>query len=69
MTGDPLVGWRLANFQIERLIGRGGMAQVYYGRDVKLKRLWHQLYQRRSLARLQSLGLPRLPLLLQGANT
>jgi serine/threonine protein kinase len=38
MTGDPLVGRRLANFQIERLIGRGGMPQVYYGRDVKLKR-------------------------------
>jgi serine/threonine protein kinase len=38
MARDPLVGRRLANFQIERLIGRGGMAQVYYGRDVKLKR-------------------------------
>ncbi len=38
MTGDPLLGRQLANFRIERLLGHGGMAQVYYGRDVKLER-------------------------------
>lgn len=35
---DPLLGRQLANFRLERTIGRGGMAQVYYGYDVKLKR-------------------------------
>jgi len=35
---DPLIGQQLANFHIERLLGRGGMARVYYGRDVKLHR-------------------------------
>lgn len=35
---DPLIGRQLANFRIERVLGRGGMAQVYYGRDVKLQR-------------------------------
>ncbi len=35
---DPLIGRQLANFRIEHLIGRGGMAQVYYGWDVKLER-------------------------------
>ncbi len=35
---DPLIGSQLANFRIEHLIGRGGMAQVYYGWDVKLER-------------------------------
>jgi serine/threonine protein kinase len=38
MSNDPLLGRRLANFQIERPLGRGGMAQVYYGQDVKLRR-------------------------------
>lgn len=38
MTDDPLIGSQLANFRIERLIGRGGMAVVYYGWDVKLER-------------------------------
>jgi serine/threonine protein kinase len=38
MTDDPLIGRQLANFRIERAIGRGGMAQVYYGQDVKLER-------------------------------
>jgi serine/threonine protein kinase len=38
MTDDPLIGRRLANFRIERLIGHGGMAQVYYGQDVTLHR-------------------------------
>jgi serine/threonine protein kinase len=35
---DTLVGQQLANFRIERLLGRGGMAKVYYGWDVKLER-------------------------------
>lgn len=35
---DALIGRQLANYRIERLIGRGGMAQVYYGTDVKLNR-------------------------------
>ncbi len=35
---DPLIGRQLANFRIERPLGRGGMAQVYYGWDVKLQR-------------------------------
>ncbi|MDM8526954.1 serine/threonine-protein kinase, partial [Anaerolineales bacterium HSG24] len=38
MSKDPLIGRTLANFVVERLLGRGGMAQVYYGRDVKLER-------------------------------
>ena len=38
MSLDPLIGRQLANFLIERPLGRGGMAQVYYGRDVKLDR-------------------------------
>lgn len=38
MTTDPLIGKQLANFRIERVIGRGGMAQVYFGQDVKLQR-------------------------------
>ncbi len=35
---DPLIGQQLANFRVERLLGSGGMAQVYYGRDVILQR-------------------------------
>lgn len=38
MTGDSLIGLQLANFRLERVLGRGGMAQVYYGWDVKLQR-------------------------------
>lgn len=38
MNKDPLIGRRLANFKLERVLGRGGMAQVYYGQDVKLQR-------------------------------
>ncbi|MCA9894344.1 MAG: protein kinase [Anaerolineae bacterium] len=33
-----LVGQQLANFKVERLLGRGGMAEVYFGRDVNLQR-------------------------------
>lgn len=35
---DPLIGMQLANFQVERLLGQGGMAMVYFGQDVKLHR-------------------------------
>ncbi|MCB0120134.1 MAG: serine/threonine protein kinase [Anaerolineales bacterium] len=35
---DPLIGMQLANFKVERLLGQGGMAMVYYGQDVKLHR-------------------------------
>ena len=38
MTHDPLIGQQLANFRLERVLGRGGMGQVYYGWDVKLQR-------------------------------
>ncbi len=38
MTPDPVLGRQLANFKIERVIGRGGMATVYFGHDVKLHR-------------------------------
>ncbi len=33
-----MIGRRLANFQIDSVIGRGGMAQVYHGLDVVLQR-------------------------------
>ena len=36
--GDPLIGKRLSNFVIKKALGHGGMAQVYYGQDVKLQR-------------------------------
>jgi serine/threonine protein kinase len=35
---DPLIGQHLASYQIEHLIGRGGMASVYYGWDSRLQR-------------------------------
>jgi serine/threonine protein kinase len=35
---DPLIGSQLANFRIERLLGQGGTATVYFGQDVKLHR-------------------------------
>ena len=38
MTDDPLIGRQLANYRLEHVSGRGGMAQVYYGIDVKLNR-------------------------------
>lgn len=37
-VADPLIGRQLANFLLEEVIGRGGMAIVYYGKDVKLNR-------------------------------
>lgn len=38
MNDDPLIGRQIATYRIERLLGRGGMATVYYGQDVNLKR-------------------------------
>ena len=38
MSSDSLVGLKLANFRVERLLGRGGMAEVYFGRDMNLQR-------------------------------
>jgi hypothetical protein len=35
---DSLVGHQLANYQIKRLVRRGGMASVYYGIDLQLQR-------------------------------
>lgn len=35
---SSLIGKHLANYQIERLLGRGGMASVYYGVDLQLQR-------------------------------
>jgi serine/threonine-protein kinase len=37
--GDFPAGARIANYQIERLIGRGGMAVVYLATDVRLDRM------------------------------
>jgi serine/threonine protein kinase len=38
MPDDPLIGHQLGNFRVERVIGRGGMATVYFGTDVRLQR-------------------------------
>lgn len=35
---DPLIGRQIATFNIQRQLGRGGMATVYYGQDINLKR-------------------------------
>ena len=35
---NPLIGRQLSNYRIERVIGRGGMATVYYGWDTSLER-------------------------------
>jgi serine/threonine protein kinase len=37
-VSEILIGRQFANFHIRRLLGRGGMAEVYYGWDVKLER-------------------------------
>lgn len=37
-SDDPLIDRQLSNFLVKRVLGRGGMAQVYYGEDVKLQR-------------------------------
>ncbi|MFN8377494.1 MAG: protein kinase [Anaerolineae bacterium] len=38
MSRDPLIGRTLSIYRIERLLGRGGMASVYFARDVNLQR-------------------------------
>jgi len=37
-VSDPLIGREIKNFRIERLLGRGGMARVYYAWDLNLDR-------------------------------
>jgi serine/threonine protein kinase len=37
-TTDPLIGTRLGDYEIRRLIGRGGIARVYEGYDPNLER-------------------------------
>ncbi len=38
MNEDQLIGRQLASYRIDRFIGQGGMAQVYYAWDVSLER-------------------------------
>src|SRR3990172_4519276 len=38
MTQDSLIGLQLANYRIDRRLGQGGMATVYYATDVSLNR-------------------------------
>jgi serine/threonine protein kinase len=38
MSSDSIIGRHFANFRVLRHLGRGGMADVYYGYDVKLER-------------------------------
>lgn len=38
MPDHTLIGRRLANFEVKHILGRGGMAEVYYGLDVTLHR-------------------------------
>ncbi|HUU15636.1 MAG TPA: serine/threonine-protein kinase [Sedimentisphaerales bacterium] len=38
MTGEKLVGQKIGGFEIEEIIGRGGMGVVYLARDTKLDR-------------------------------
>jgi serine/threonine protein kinase len=35
---DPLIGRTLGNYRLDRLLGRGGMARVYFGWDIRLHR-------------------------------
>jgi uncharacterized RDD family membrane protein YckC/predicted Ser/Thr protein kinase len=35
---DPLPGTQLQHFEVTRLLGRGGMGAVYYGKDLSLER-------------------------------
>ncbi|MCI0397516.1 MAG: serine/threonine protein kinase, partial [Chloroflexi bacterium] len=37
-TGDNLIGQQLDEYRLEALLGRGGMARVYRGLDVQLRR-------------------------------
>ncbi|HYF63894.1 MAG TPA: serine/threonine-protein kinase, partial [Herpetosiphonaceae bacterium] len=36
--GDPLIGARLGSYHVEALLGQGGMARLYRGRDRTLRR-------------------------------
>ncbi|VAW31588.1 Serine/threonine protein kinase PrkC, regulator of stationary phase [hydrothermal vent metagenome] len=38
LNQDPLIGQQLDEYELISLLGRGGMARVYRGRDVRLKR-------------------------------
>ncbi|HSH04108.1 MAG TPA: serine/threonine-protein kinase, partial [Anaerolineae bacterium] len=38
MIQDPLIGKQLANYRLDRVLGQGGMARVYYAWDIKLDR-------------------------------
>ncbi len=38
LNQDPLIGQQLDEYELVALLGRGGMARVYHGRDVRLKR-------------------------------
>ena len=38
MTGDSLLGRQLDEYRLEALLGQGGMARVYHGLDMRLKR-------------------------------
>jgi len=38
VTTASIIGRKLGNYQVKRLLGHGGMAEVYYGWDVKLHR-------------------------------
>ncbi len=38
MTAHSLIGKRLDEYQIEKLLGQGGMARIYLAQDVRLKR-------------------------------
>jgi serine/threonine protein kinase len=38
MADDPLIGKQLDEYRLEALLGQGGMARVYRGLDVRLKR-------------------------------
>jgi len=38
MPNDSLIGRRLDEYRLEALLGQGGMARVYRGLDVRLKR-------------------------------
>ncbi|MGQ9889337.1 MAG: protein kinase domain-containing protein [Aggregatilineales bacterium] len=38
MASDPLIGMKLGDYEIRRLLGQGGMARVYLGHDSLLQR-------------------------------